>query len=63
MATQPISFTKFSTLNYDFGSDCLRSYPELGALVANIIAGWSCTEARLGTIFGALIGVPANLLQ
>ena len=56
MAVQPVSLTKFATIRYNFGSDHLREQPELGALVANVIAGWSATEAYLGMVFGSLIG-------
>ncbi len=39
-----------------FGTDALTKFPELGALVAATIAGWSMVEAHLGRMFGSLIG-------
>jgi hypothetical protein len=56
MPIQPIPLTKFNTLNYQFGSDFLTEQPELGALVAFVIGGWSIIQTYLGTTFGILIG-------
>ena len=52
---QPFSQVSKSR-DYVLGNDILGSKPELGALVAKVIAGWSITEAHLGNAFAALIG-------
>lgn len=49
--------------NYLFGDDVLTQMPELGALVARVIAGWAVTEAELGYLFAELVGAkqPATM--
>ena len=52
---QPASKVKWNG-SYVFGNDVLTNRPELGCLVAAVIAGWSVTEAHLGRIFANLVG-------
>ena len=52
---QPASRVKWNG-NYFFGSDCLTGRPELGSIVAAVIAGWAITETHLGRTFAILIG-------
>jgi hypothetical protein len=40
----------------EFGNAVLIRFPNITAVAAGILAGWTVTEARLGQMFGTLIG-------